>query len=461
MPPVQSKEEEAVLEEKRQKLSKAVGIHVFLAVCQHVITLQSEPMLVRELCQGDLATTARLLSNTSGLVGVLGLFVNQAGGKLSDSLGRKTFLMTGPLLNILWGMLVYTNPTNKAVVLACRVLRSVFTTFSNTVMVTASIADVFTGKEQAILASKVGATVGVGVVLTPIFETFILQRAKHPKYTYPVLSALAAVNALYCLTCFPETMTAVKQASTSLKDYIAAANPFGFLEIYSRGSKLLQRITTITTIQMLLEGKNLSDLSEIWKRNHLNWSIESSRNFVSLYGFLCIAAGMVLTPKLLAGMSARGFTSFTNLTTALGFFIRGALAKSWIFLLGTAFMLPGVNGSSATALRSISVSLATKEGFGKGEFSAWVNNLRALAGSAAPMIFGNYYAWCVRRGVHPGSVYMVGGALGALLPEALLRLISKDELRAAEAATGAKPVAAAPAEAGAKAAAAEGKAEAK
>ena len=58
-----------------------------------------------------------------------------------------------------------------------------------------------------------------------------------------------------------------------------------------------------------------------------------------------------------------------------------------------------MNGASATALKSISTDLATAEGFGKGveankdllalatlpggEFSAWTNNLRALAGAVA------------------------------------------------------------------------------
>lgn len=50
---------------------------------------------------------------------------------------------------------------------------------------------------------------------------------------------------------------------------------------------------------------------------------------------------------------------------------------------GVCSRLPGVNGASATALKSISTDLATAEGFGKGEFSAWSNNLRALAGAAA------------------------------------------------------------------------------
>ena len=42
---------------------------------------------------------------------------------------------------------------------------------------------------------------------------------------------------------------------------------------------------------------------------------------------------------------------------------------------------------------------APEEGMGKGEFSAWTNNLRALAGAAAPVIIGNYYSWCLKKKV--------------------------------------------------------------
>lgn len=432
MPAVQSKNQaEDLTDEKRKKMATTINVHVFLSICQHVITLQSEVMLVRELCKDDVAATAQMLSNSSGLIGLLSLFVNQAGGKLSDSTGRKPYLLLGPLGNVIWGLLVCSYPQSKAVVLFCRIARSVLTTFSNTVMVSAVMADVFSGKDLAMASSKVAAVIGVGIVVTPIFETLILQRAKHPRYTYLALSSLAAVHLLYNSTCFCETLAA-KPVCVSRNSQLAALNPFGFLSIYTRGSQLLKRLVTITSLQMFLEGKNLSDIVEIWKRSHLKWTIEGSRNFVVTYGVLCVVAGALLTPPLLSRLSARNFTSLTNHTNALGFFLRGAAERSWVFLLAMLPLLPGVNGASASALKALSADLAAAEGFGKGEFSAWTNNLRALSGSAAPVLFGQCYAWCLRRGIYPGSVFALAGFIGALLPEALLRRVDADELRAAE-----------------------------
>ncbi len=87
----------------------------------------------------------KVLASTQGLVGILSLFVNQLGGKISDSKGRKTFLLIGPIGNVICGSLVFKNFENRSLVVACRVIRLLITTFSNTVMVTASLADTVTG----------------------------------------------------------------------------------------------------------------------------------------------------------------------------------------------------------------------------------------------------------------------------------------------------------------------------
>jgi len=423
--------------DRRKRIIRAINISIFQSVCQHVITLQSEPLLIREICQGDIAQSARMLANTQGLVGLLGLFLNQAGGKLSDAIGRKPGLLLGPLGNVLIGQLIFNNPSNKLVVLVCRVLRMTLTTFSNTVICTAALADTCAGMDLALAMSTVGATTGLAVILTPIAESFILQRTKNPRYSYLALSLLGLVQLVHNLVVTPETLDAAKRVAVSTALSLQNLNPFRFLKLYTRGSKALQKMVTITTLQMFLEGKNLSDIVEIWKREHLGWSISGSRNFVVIYGTLCVLSGISLTPKLLRQLSPRGFTVLTDWMNLAGFLLRGATSLPSVFLFSVVFMLPGVNGASASALKALSSDLAAAEGFGKGEFSAWVNNLRALAGSAAPVLYGNYYAWARRRGVWPGSVFWLAGLVGSALPELLLWHTGNDELRPARVAAAA------------------------
>jgi len=447
MAPVQSKTSEvsdakatpATWDKKRRDaFVRSALLHTFQSVAQHVVLIQSELMLLRDICGGDMAQTARYLANTQGLAGLLGLFFNQVGSKLSDVKGRKPFLMLGPLCNILCGWLVYKNPLNKSVVLACRIVRGIMTTFSNTVMVMASTMDVLPKDELATVGSLLRAVIGAGIVVTPFVEAAILQRTKNPKFSYLLLSGMAALQAAISATSFPETL---QEAKAGVASWLSELNPFDFMSIYTRASKALRGMVTITTFQQLIDGKNMSDITEIWKRNHLKMTVSESRNFIVGYGTMCALSGALLGPRLVAGMTNRGYTSFTNLTNTLAFLIRGTERK-WLFILAALPMLPGVNGSSALKLQARCQKLAREEGFFPGEFSAWLNNLRALASVVCPVLIGNYYSWCLKSGFFPGSVYWLLGFMGAVAPELLLRRMSNAEIEDApeEAEAGKKAV---------------------
>jgi hypothetical protein len=71
---------------------------------------------------------------------------------------------------------------------------------------------------------------------------------------------------------------------------------------------------------------------------------------------------------------------------------------------------------------------AAAQGFGRGEFQGWCNNMRALAGALSPLIYGHYYAFAERRGIWPGTVFWVCGALGAAVPQLLLACTTQREL---------------------------------
>merc|ERR1719215_336577 len=207
---------------------------------------------------------------------------------------------------------------------------------------------------------------------------------------------------------------------------IAAINPFGFIRLFKEGSSLLWKTTVVTCFQFFLEGKNMSDLAMSWMRDHLKWDVETVRNFVVGYGALCTASGMLITPRLLKQNSKRAFTTITNMLNFIGFAGRGYKAQAWCWLLFMIPMLPGVNAASATALKSYSSELARREGFGNGEFSAWVNNLRAIVASIAPMIYGQVYAFLEKAGMNPGHTFALAGLVGALTPEILMQTMLQD-----------------------------------
>jgi hypothetical protein len=179
----------------------------------------------------------------------------------------------------------------------------------------------------------------------------------------------------------------------------------------------------------VVDGKNM-DMVQIWKHEHLHWGPRMSSNFEIVYGLLNIFSGNSVTPFLLKRLTARQFTTLTNLTNTVGFFMRGAAERGSLFLAAAVPMMPGVNGAHASALKSIATSHAERDGIGLGEFSAWTNNLRAIAGAIASWAYASYYAFCVRRQIFPpGTMFVVMGTLGAFVPQLLLTfLVSDDEL---------------------------------
>jgi len=424
MPAALSKEKDnnaeaaaAVAQKKKQVF--ALNLSVFQSVVQHIITLQSEPMLVRELCNNDSSRTATLLANTTGLVGFLSLFLNQAGGKFTDVVGRKPGLLLGPIVNIFLGALAASNSSSLTAVLTCRVLRLIVTTFSNTVVVTASLMDICSGKDLGVAFTQMGATIGIAVILGPIMESIILKRTGHPRYSYFALSFFALVQAVFNMM-QQETLDKARRAAMHTVMKLETFNPFGFASVYTRGTKKLQSAVTITTLQMALEGKNLSDLGQIWQRLHLKWGVSEIRNFVVAYGIACAIAGAKLTPYMLKTRSAYDFTSQTNVVNVLAYFLRPLSENPMFYCCVTPLLLPGVNGASASALKAVSSDLASAEGFLKGEFSGYVNNLRAVTGAVAPVIYGNWYAWCARRGIYPGTTWWIAGLIGAIMPQYIL-----------------------------------------
>merc|ERR1719487_43204 len=121
------------LDEEKARRERTVWVLLGSATqsaMQHGMTIQAEQRLFQALCNQDLALTASTLANTAGLMGVLALFVNQVGGKLSDAVGRKPLLLVGPIGNIAAGFLTFSFPQLKWLLILCRLLKHVGTTFS-------------------------------------------------------------------------------------------------------------------------------------------------------------------------------------------------------------------------------------------------------------------------------------------------------------------------------------------
>ena len=126
---------------------------------------------------------------------------------------------------------------------------------------------------------------------------------------------------------------------------------------------------------------------------------------------------------LLKNLSARTYTTVTNLLLWVGMCVHAGTPSSshqgW-FWAGIPIISPGVNGSSSHAVKALAGALAEKEGYGRGEFSAWINNLRAIATACCTVLYSRWYSIATARGLWAGSVWWVAGLLGGLLPQLLV-----------------------------------------
>jgi hypothetical protein len=285
-------------------------------------------------------------------------------------------------------------------------------------MTTTSLSDLYQGKELGMSFSTLFACAGFGVIAGPLAEGTLLARYSSTS-PYLMLAVFGAIH-----LAFTQFMSESLPSSERRPFTMDGVNPLKFLQLFSsKTSNTLKKLVTIASFQSFLEGKNVVDIVQLWQREHLNWGVEQMKNFTVTYGILMFASGQLLTPRLLRNMSGRSFTTLTNLTNFSAFFLRGSVEKPWVFWLAVIPMLPGVNGGSAAAIKAMATDHAVAGGLGRGEFSAYFNNLRAVVVAVAPFMYGQTYAYCREAGLHPGIPFWVGGLVGALLPELLHRTL--------------------------------------
>jgi len=414
------------------RVYKFICYQLFLAVVAHTLNVQSEAIIFRDACGGDLSKLSRVLSQAGAAAGFLGLVANQIGGKLSDAFGRKFFYTLGPIVQMLAGIVAYRCSGNVALLAVQKTARLIFTTFSGTVMCTAGLRDVFHGGELGVVTAKTSGIVGLAIMMGPLIESIVLQRVKTggERITFLLLSLVGCLNfAISSLT--PETHSLAKRSTFNMSSVLGVANPFGFVNIFTKGTPALKKLASVWTFQTMIDGKNMSDLSQIWMREHLKFSIAEIRNFMMGFGFASMLSGIKLTPALLKSFSVRMYTTFTNFTNLFGFSLRGMYVNKLCFFGCLPIMLPGVNGASGMALTPVVADHMNTSGFGVGESSAWLNNMRVLVSAAATLIYGYFYSWCRGRGIHPGYTYTLAGVLGAGVPQVLMQIVTDSELQLA------------------------------
>jgi len=219
----------------------------------------------------------------------------------------------------------------------------------------------------------------------------------------------------------PETL--VKKNRADIGEFfksLASINPFVFVRAYLGKNRVLKKLLTIQTFQYCVDGKVTSDLFQMWSRNNLKWAANTARDFVAFWGLAVTAGGAFIHPYLLKMFSTFTYSSLGNISVGLGLTMHGIMEKGWCMWGGVPFLVPGVNGGSAHAIKALSLDLAREEGYGNGEFSAWANNMRALLQSLDTVFVGMWYARCKERGIYEGTAWFIAAFIGAGIPQLMM-----------------------------------------
>ena len=155
------KEQQAIDKAKMERSLRTTFRHMMCNVGVNTVVVGIRPVLLLSLLKGDAARANKLLATWAGLIGLTEFIVNPALGRLSDQLGRKFFLMLGPIANILLKALVAIRPTVGNLMLE-RVLCGALTTVSGSTTCSAVISDLGTGKGLALKGANLGSWAGLG-----------------------------------------------------------------------------------------------------------------------------------------------------------------------------------------------------------------------------------------------------------------------------------------------------------
>jgi MFS family permease len=411
------------IQQRKKSTVRSLTTNIFLAVLQHVLALQSDIQLFLNAFGGDQAATSRTLATATGVSSVLGLLLNQIGGKLSDVVGRKPCLLTGPVMNMLTSAAVISFHRSVPVLVAARILKSIFITFSGTVISGASLSDILAPDERAKVGPNILAAVGCAVILGPFMEGWILKKGRGDlRGAYMAMSLVSVIQVSNAALFFKETLaTKVRKPLSEAFRSITELNPFNFVFAFWRSRNLtFKKLMLIQFFQQCSDGKVTSDLCQMWTRNYLKWSDSEIRNFIAFWGATVTLASAVVHPALIQKMKAFNYATLGNLSIWFGLSFHGLLANRIGLWGGVPLLIPGVNGGAAHSISALSIAYGKEEGYGNGEMSAWMTNGRTLMQALVTMLLGNWYGRCTERGAFPGTAWWIAGFIAGGIPQLIM-----------------------------------------
>lgn len=357
---------------------------------------------------GDPAQVAKFGATLSAFNAGSVILLQSIAGKASDAFGRKMFLAMGPVVNIMLKTLVFMSPTISNIVLE-RIVGASLSTVSGTMISVAAISDLFPGDSQgfAEALSYIGALVGFGILAGPVLGRFAERIFGQGLKSAFLLSAIVSALQLGNVMKLNETLKEDERKSFKLSD----CNPFSFLRLFREDFQLIKLSFLSGMFHNCSEGKNLADLHQSYGKKDVGLQDDIRWVMTSFVGLWVFISGFV-SRRLMKVLGGRSFTTMASAFRVVGMTwyanIPWRVKQLWTMNVGS--FLGSFGWQSGKYPQAVTINYAVKNcGWGRGEITAAINQLREIMAIVGPLIYARIYA--AASGSWPGAHYQFVGLL--------------------------------------------------
>jgi len=366
------------------------------------------PDLLREVGHLDLAGATATSKWLAALFAGFQFFFGTIIGNLGDRYGRRPVLL-GALGGFAINFLLQAQAQNLVWLFVGQALSGVFGGTYGPAQ--AALADITPAEERARVFGYVGAAFGIGFVIGPIIGG--LLGGLGPRIPFYAASGLAALNFVYGLTMFPETLAPEHRRPFDWR----RANPFGaLLKIrHLPGVAMLACVLLLWQIASLVYPLTWS--------YYLKGAFDASTRLIGI-SLAAVGISIACTQILLTGRIVRrlGERNTVFLGLAMATWTFGVLAVApynpWLMLLGVVMPLGNITQPALMAMMSRRATASNQ-----GEIQGVSASIMSVGAIVAPFILSETLAFFLSPAApfrFPGAAFVMAAAIALLTMMALM-----------------------------------------
>jgi DHA1 family tetracycline resistance protein-like MFS transporter len=389
-----------------------VLVTIFIDAIGFGLIMPVLPQLLMTVGQIDLSHAIGIGAWMGLAMAVASFFSAPVLGNLSDRFGRRPVLL-GALSFLALDYLLLAVAHTLPLIFVGRVMSGAFGGSYAPAM--AAVADVSTPEDRAKTFGFVSAAFGIGFVLGPALGGLLGEWG--PRAPFYVASAMAALNVLYGLLVFPETLTPERRRAFSWR----RANPLGALDAARAAPGMIgvAAVLILWQIASLVYPLTWS----FYAIAQLGWSSSMIGLSLAAVGITIALSQIFITGPAVKRFGERDAATIGLVVAICGFIAYAFVRETWQAFLAMAFIaLQSLVQPSLMAMLSRRATPETQgEVQGISSMALGVGSIIGPLVLTAPM---SYFTSAAAPVHFPGAAFVVA-AISALAALTLLRQLPR------------------------------------